>query len=678
MYKQACAVPEAEDVITDAARHATVFARDLWRRHRHDPHAKSLPTLHDVTERLSLLVHGAFGRSMPIRVAQPPAPATLLRRTFQRHLFPAPTAPLPATDGRALWLPMDAGGDTRDECLERLRSMALHQAARASRGSAAEFARIADPMTRAVYVLLEARACEKHIAALLPGMALSLARFRQHALGARPALEKFPAYRRPLEQLARAVMTDGHVVGSLESVEASHRTASAIADELRAHEPNLSRAASCVLYLDHWTGELKEPERGSEDVRVRANGSEMQQSPLRSARLQRRPDVRDAASDEDDDAQGAWMVQTAQPHEHAEDPLGMQRPVDRDTEIAADEFADSLSELSAARLVSTPEIPKEVLIADDAPETRARAQNSEPQREVKSIAYPEWDYRSRTYREPGAIVRLVRAEEASEQWVSQTLERHRGMLREIARRFELLRGERVRLRRQLDGDAIDIDACVDAHGDFAAGRPLSQAVYERIVPQRRELAISLLVDVSGSTDSWISNQKRIIDVEREALLLVVIALESLRAPYNVLAFSGNGPAHVTIRTLKSMAEPHSALISRRIAALEPERYTRAGAALRHATSTLMEQSARHRLLLLLSDGKPNDSDDYEGRYGVEDMRQAVTEAKLQGIFPFCLTVDRQAAHYLPHIFGAGQYSLLMYPERLPPVLLQWMKHLLTV
>ena len=116
----------------------------------------------------------------------------------------------------------------------------------------------------------------------------------------------------------------------------------------------------------------------------------------------------------------------------------------------------------------------------------------------------------------------------------------------------------------------------------------------------------------------------------------------------------------------------------RIAGLEPERYTRAGAAIRHATALLMHRRAEHRLLLLLSDGKPNDVDEYEGRYGAEDMRQAVVEAKLQGIYPFCLTIDRHAANYLPRVFGAHQYALLTDPSRLPEVLVEWMKRLLTV
>src|SRR5690606_25464695 len=150
-----------------------------------------------------------------------------------------------------------------------------------------------------------------------------------------------------------------------------------------------------------------------------------------------------------------------------------------------------------------------------------------------------------------------------------------------------------------------------------------------------------LIDISGSTDSWVSANRRIIDVEREALLLVCVALQGLGEPYSVLAFSGEGPQAVTLREIKSFEENYSNETALRIGALEPQHYTRAGTAIRHATAGLMRQPAAHRLLVLLSDGKPNDRDNYEGRYGVEDMRQAVTEARLQGIFPFCLTIDRQ-------------------------------------
>jgi nitric oxide reductase NorD protein len=113
----------------------------------------------------------------------------------------------------------------------------------------------------------------------------------------------------------------------------------------------------------------------------------------------------------------------------------------------------------------------------------------------------------------------------------------------------------------------------------------------------------------------------------------------------------------------------------RIAGLEPEGFTRAGAAIRHTTSVLGRQAARHRLLILLSDGRPNDVDEYEGRYGIEDVRRAVMEARVQGVHLFCLTVDREAPMYAPRLFGRD-YAVLSRAERLPVILPALLRSLL--
>jgi nitric oxide reductase NorD protein len=371
------------------------------------------------------------------------------------------------------------------------------------------------------------------------------------------------------------------------------------------------------------------------------------------------------------------MIQTSQPHEHAEDPLGLQRPSDRDQETAAEEYADSVSELSQARLVKTPGSAKEVLLSEDGLEGALSKLAMQASKTTTTLVYPEWDYLRQCYRNPGASVRLLPAERGSEAWVRRTLREHASMIEGIRRRFQLLRARRTTLRRQDDGDELDLDAYIEMQADLRAEGPARQAIYQTQRAARRDAAILLLVDVSGSTDGWVSEKRRVIDVEKEALLLVCSALSAIEDPFCVLAFSGESSRAVTVRTLKSFDERYGDDVALRVAALEPEHYTRAGAALRHATTLLMQRPARHRLLLLLSDGKPNDVDEYEGKYGIEDMTQAVNEARLQGIFPFCLTVDRQAASYLPHIFGAGHYSLLPRPELLPTALLEWLRHLIT-
>jgi nitric oxide reductase NorD protein len=262
-------------------------------------------------------------------------------------------------------------------------------------------------------------------------------------------------------------------------------------------------------------------------------------------------------------------------------------------------------------------------------------------------------------------------------WVDATRRAHAAMLAPVRRRFEMLRAQRLRLHRQPDGDDVDIDAWTAAQADRRAGLPLPQGLYTQLRARRRQLAIGVLVDSSGSTDAWVSAGRRVIDVAREALLLLGEALQGLHEPFAIQAFSGQGAGGVVVREIKPFDDPWSRASQLRIAGLEPEHFTRVGAALRHATAGLMQQPARHRLLLLVSDGRPNDDDAYDGRYGVEDFRQAVAEARLQGISVFCLTVDRQAAGYLPRVFGPQHHALVPEPERLPAALLQWMRRLVT-
>lgn len=672
---------EAEDVITDAALHATNFVQGVWRRHRANAPAASELTLTDIAQRLDLLVNAVFGRSYRLRTAQAPARTTFLASTFQRQHRPRELGAIPATDGSSIWLPAETGSSDAALALERFRTVALQQAMRAYRGSAAGAGSGATPLVRDLYLLIEAHAADAALAQRLPGMQAPLNAWRAAALSARPPMSKFPQWRRPIEAWVRRLMATPCSARGADplfslSPQASRQMARDIANQIQPDASVATRLGARPVFKDGWTGELLAPGAGSGLAidGASASGHEAA-SPTRSARLARSPKVREAKDDEDDAGQGAWMIQASAPHEVAEDPFGLQRPTDRDAQTAADEFAESLAELDQARLVSTPGSPKEVLLSDDPPGVRERRAAGTGADGSGQIHYPEWDHRIQAYRDPGATVRLLPAPAGPQSWVDATLAEHRSMLDAIRRRFEMLRGRRTPLRRQLDGDEVDLEAFIDAQADLRAGLPMAQALYRSQTRARRNMAILLLIDVSGSTDAWVSSGRRVIDVEREALLLVCIALGALGEPYAAQAFSGDGPQAVSVRTLKRFDEPYGNPVATRIAALEPEQYTRAGAAIRHASATLMRQPAEHRLLLLLSDGKPNDADVYEGRYGVEDMRRAVIEAKLQGIAPFCLTVDRHAAGYLPGVFGVRQYALLAKPSNLPAVLLDWMQRL---
>lgn len=661
---------EAEDVVVDAARHATVFVRRLWAR-RHPERPADRVELAGVAERLAILVQAIFGIHPPLRVAQEPAPHTLLTRLLRSETLPRQPAATPSTDGFAIWLPRWISG-AFERALSEYRCMALLQAMRMVRGSAGLLATAQGHDVAGIYLLIEAAASERELAALLPGMVGELQHFRAQQLARRPCLDRFPVSRRPLEQLARSVMG-----GELPD-ERIARAGWGPRDSVALVRTLARSCESRILFPDRWTGALQAPPAAETRAHAAEADADSARPPVgKSARLARRPDVRQAKENEDDERPGAWMIQSAQPAETAEDPFGLQRPTDLEEAAAADEYADSVSELGEARLVSTPGHAREILVSDDPPEAVTRRGLAYDATET-ALSYPEWDYRLQAYQHPGARVRTQPAAAGSQRWVEQVMTRHRALCEDIRRRFEMLRATRLRTRKQMDGDDLDIEACVEAHADFAAGLPMSQALYQSARLTRRDMAIVLLIDISGSTDSWISEQRRIIDVEREALLLVCHALQALREPYRVVAFSGEGRNNVVVREIKAFDEPFGDAVACRIGALEPEHYTRVGAALRHVTSGLVNRGERHRLLLLLSDGKPNDNDEYDGRYGAEDMRQAVTEARLQGIAPFCLTIDRHAAGYLPQVFGANHYAMLHKPELLPTALLEWMRRLIAV
>ncbi|MDB5845415.1 MAG: hypothetical protein JWP79_2725, partial [Polaromonas sp.] len=582
---------EAEDVITDVARHATVYAQGLWRRHSVVPAGAAPLELADMARRLELLISAAFGRSFRLRVAQPPARASWIGRLLLRHQLPPVLEAIPATDGRSIWLPSSFKPAEPGQAwaARRFRTLALQQAMRAERGSAEHWPASAPPLERELYLLLEARATDAALASQLPGMADALAALRREALALRPPLRAFPVPLQPIEQLVRAALApaaDNAFIAQLprsldtglfalpaspaQVITQAHALAAALAGST-ASAPQGMR----LLWRDAWTGDLRAPpvglRPGGQPFADAADDDETAGAAPRSARLSRRPEMRDNPEDEDDEQPGAWMVQTAQPQEKAEDPMGLQRPTDRDQTTASEDFADALSELPEARLVSAPGKPKEVLISDDPPESQTRrALNgiADPQGEaVEKRHYPEWDWRLGAYRDPGATVLLLPAPAGPQQWVDDTLAARRGMLHDIRRRFELLRAQRTRLHRQMDGDDIDLQAWTDAQADFRAGLPLAQRLYQTERRSRRDMAVMLLVDVSGSTDGWIAADQRIIDVEREALLLVCLALDGMADPYSVLAFSGEGPQAVVVRSLKRFDERYDNTVAQRIAGL---------------------------------------------------------------------------------------------------------------
>ena len=194
--------------------------------------------------------------------------------------------------------------------------------------------------------------------------------------------------------------------------------------------------------------------------------------------------------------------------------------------------------------------------------------------------------------------------------------------------------------------------------------PTSPAVYTRRLKSERSLATLLLADLSLSTDAYASNTARVIDVIRDAMFVFGEALAASGDSFEMLGFSSVRRSNVRIQHLKGFDEAWNAATQARVGAIRPGYYTRMGAAIRHATSELIRQPERQRLLLILTDGKPNDLDVYEGRWGLEDTRHAVQSARAAGLTPFCVTIDQHAHDYLPLLFGQRGYALVHRPQDL--------------
>jgi nitric oxide reductase NorD protein len=274
--------------------------------------------------------------------------------------------------------------------------------------------------------------------------------------------------------------------------------------------------------------------------------------------------------------------------------------------------------------------------------------------------YPEWDMGRQHYRKNWCVMREKPVAPVYDDFYRATLDTHAGLIRHLRKSFEAMRDENRLLKRQEYGDDVDIDALVEALADARDGREMSDKLFVRMHRAERNIAVAFMVDMSGSTRGWINQ------AEREALILLAEALERLGDRYAIYGFSGQTRKRCELYRVKTFDEPYSDEVKARIGGITPKDYTRMGFAIRHLSRLLQRVEARTRVLVTLSDGKPDDYFDvYRGQYGIEDTRMALIEARRAGIHPFCITIDRSGRDYLPHMYGVARYTVLDDVRDLP-------------
>lgn len=322
--------------------------------------------------------------------------------------------------------------------------------------------------------------------------------------------------------------------------------------------------------------------------------------------------------------------------------------------------------------------------------------------EAKSFYYDEWDFRAADYKPRWCRVQEQRGEVGDVGYYTETLHDHAQLVRETRKQFEMLRPEMFRkMKRLTDGEDYDLDAVIEWYTEKIAGATTETKLFYRRNKVDRDVAVAFLLDVSASTDeeiqkhqdrrqddqfdddprkylSWWAQRraeaarhpgKRIIDLEKEAVVLLIEALETIGDKYGVYGFSGYGRDNVEFFVYKDMDEPFGDRTKERIDKIAPVRSTRMGPAIRHCIWKLQNTDAKVKILMLLSDGRPQDHgygrDRTEKEYAIHDTKMALTEARREGMVPFALTVDRAGHDYLKQMCQDMAYEVVADIESLP-------------
>ncbi len=496
-------------------------------------------------------------------------------------------------------------------------------------------------LARRIFGTLENARIDRRLRDTYRGLVRDLDLIREHLRRGRPGILDLPAAMVPFELLFQVTLCGGasedarhfygQTVSELETITTDYidRPQPTVADTLMA----TSRVYSLFKSITPDTEAVDtEPQEESADVE-KTDAAQEQIRRERSERMQQRQDVRELFN--------AWN-----------DPNAQGEPDEID---GAEAWLDA-----------------------DSPE------QSLEEGEV-AYNYDEWDRDLTDHRLGWCRVIEKQVKDGDRTFVDQTRERHKGVISSIRHQFQLLKPEDLtRVFNELDGEEFDLNAVVDYVIDKRAARVgaghQSERLYTKRLRRRRDVAVSFLLDQSSSTARTIGRHplqpythpgRRIIEIEKEGLVLMSEALEAVGDVYSINGFTSEGRRNVKFYIVKDFNEPYSDEVKRRIGGITYQNNTRLGAAIRHAAARLGKQSSRTRLLIVLSDGRPYDHDYGDARYAREDTREALRQAKNAGIIPFCITIDRESESELRDLYGEIGYTIiddvLSLPERLPGI-----------
>ncbi|MCF6170923.1 MAG: VWA domain-containing protein [Bacteroidales bacterium] len=343
----------------------------------------------------------------------------------------------------------------------------------------------------------------------------------------------------------------------------------------------------------------------------------------------------------------------------AEEFKGVWRNFDGDDSLEKD--AEALNELNLKHLVRTDDEAHSVYQADFR-DLQGIAESIDKADDGRHVCYDEWNYQNKQYKTDYCRVYLKSIRGDNLNYASAALSGNTATLNGLRRQFAQIHQKRQIARRRDDGEEIDMDAVVEMLTDIKSGHTPSENIYISKRKKEPDISILFLMDLSLSTDSYAAGN-RILDVEKQAVILFGQVLHEYGVDFAIGGFyskTRNNCAYIPVKGF----DDDWTKAKRNIGAVEPRGYTRIGPALRHSNALISERQMQNKWVILLSDGKPNDYDKYEGRYGIADVKQALREMNEYHINTYAIAIESTAKYYLPQMFGQNHYTILSHPDML--------------
>ncbi len=334
---------------------------------------------------------------------------------------------------------------------------------------------------------------------------------------------------------------------------------------------------------------------------------------------------------------------------------------DFDGEDELEDHSNALEDINMKYTVRVDDTAHSVYQADFIENTTV-SESAEIDSKGYHIKYDEWDYKTRVYKPDFCKVYPKTLLKNDVNYYKKTLIDNRTTLAGLRKMLTTVNNKFQQQRRQPQGEEFDIDAITDLFVDVHSGHTPSEKIYISKRKKEKDLSILLLLDVSLSSDGYAAGN-RVIDVEKQVSILFGEILEDFNIDFSIDCFYSKTRNHSSYITIKDFDEDWQKA-KFKVGAVEPSGYTRIGSALRHSGAMLDKRDTKNKWVVLISDGKPNDYDKYEGKYGVNDVKQALRELYERNINSYALAIEAQAKYHLPQMFGQNHYQILTTPVEL--------------